>query len=241
MPCGTSGEGPLLDAEEMVAIVETVVDEARGGARTIAHVGGPATAATERLARRSIASGADAVAAVVPYYYPWPDAAIALQYKRLLKAVEATPLFAYTIPARTGNELTPDVFRALAEDGLAGVKDSTKSLERHAEYLAAARSVRGRPPRVLMGSDGLVLDAIRQGGDGCVSALANVRPDLLLALRGAAARDDWARAREIQDELLDLRRHGTSSIAALKAELGRHKFRWRPYPASLRAPGSGAA
>ena len=228
MPCGTTGEGPLLDDDEAATAIAAVVDQAGGRASVLAHVGRAATAATVALARRAIANGADAVSAVVPYYYALGDDQVAGHYHALLAAAGEIPVLAYTIPERTGNDLSPALAAALADEGLAGVKDSTKSFERHREYLAVARPGFA----VYMGSDAMVLDALRAGAAGCVSALANVRPDLLVALRDAAAAGRDNEASALQAELSSLRQ-AARGPAGVKRALA---ARLDGYPASLRGP-----
>ncbi len=189
MPCGTTGEGPLLSDEELVEVVAATVAAAAGRARVLAHVGRISTPATASAVRAALASGADAVSAVVPYYYPYGDAEIVGHYGAVIEAAAGAPVYAYTIPARTGNELSSAALRTLAAAGLRGVKDSTKSFERLLEYLQCG-------VEVLIGTDAFVRDAFAAGAAGCVSALANVRPDLFCALRDGA---------DVQGEILDLR------------------------------------
>ena len=57
------------------------------------------------------------------------------------------------------------------------------------EYLATGVDV-------LIGTDALVVDSFRAGSAGCVSALANVRPDLLCRVRDGE---------DVQDEISALR------------------------------------
>ncbi len=189
MPCGTTGEGPLLEADEIVAVVSSTVEATEGSARVLAHVGRASTDETIALAGGAIAAGAAGVSAVVPYYYALSDAQIVAHYGRLLASVDGTPVYAYTIPARDGNELSAGAVSALADSGLRGVKDSTKSWARHGEYL-------GTGVEVLIGTDALVVDSFRAGSAGCVSALANVRPDLLCRVR---------EGEDVQDEISALR------------------------------------
>ena len=59
---GTTGEGVLLEQDEVAALVERAV-AADGSLRVIAQVGRPSTRATIALARRALDSGAHAVAA----------------------------------------------------------------------------------------------------------------------------------------------------------------------------------
>ena len=228
MPAGTTGEGILLDDDELLAIVAAAVRAAGGAATVIAHVGRAGTAATVRLAGRALAAGADAVSAVVPYYYALDDAQVIAHFTALITAVDGAPAYAYTIPARNGNELSVGAAAELVAQGLGGIKDSTKSIERHAEYVAL-----GKP--VLMGSDGLVLDALRLGAAGCVSAIANVRPELLVGLVRAHASGHAEEAERLQRELSALREElaRRPPLVGLKQAVA---ARVDGYPSDLRAP-----
>jgi 4-hydroxy-tetrahydrodipicolinate synthase len=237
MPCGTTGEGPLLGDDEVAAVTQAVVAAAAGRVRVLAHVGRASTRASVALARRAIAAGADAVSAVVPYYYEVGDAQVLRHYRALLELAGETPVYAYTIPARTGNEFSPQALRTLAGDGLAGLKDSTKSIERHREYLEVAEASEGFS--VFMGSDGLLLEALEAGAAGSVSAIANVRPDLLVGLKRAFVEGRMAEAKALQGEIGALRAAlaDEPALAGLKraaaSQLAKNGI---PYPATLRAP-----
>lgn len=202
----------------------------------LAHVGRPGTAATIRLARRALEVGASSVAAVIPYYYQLDSTQVVAHYRALLDALAGTPVFAYTIPARTGNQLEPDALATLAAHGLAGLKDSTKSWERGQEYLAA---VRGGSCRVMTGTPAFLLDALDAGAAGCVFAVANLRPDLPVGLKRAWAegRSDDARALQAaltwaQEQVT--RRPGLADLkSAVAARLQERGVAFSP---ALRAP-----
>src|SRR5690348_17389612 len=72
MPCGTTGEGPLLTDDEVVACVRAAI-EAAHGIPVLAHVGRPATSATIELAGRARAEGAASGFAVLPCYLSYAD------------------------------------------------------------------------------------------------------------------------------------------------------------------------
>lgn len=237
MPCGTTGEGPLLEADEVAAVTQAVVAGASGGVRVLAHAGRASTRATLSLARMAIEAGADAVSAVVPYYYEVGDDQVLRHYRALLARAGETPVYAYTIPARTGNELSPQALRLLADEGLAGLKDSTKSIERHREYLEVTAAIDGFD--VFMGSDGLLLEALEAGAAGSVSAIANVRPDLLVGLKRAFVEGRNAEAKALQQEIASLRAAVSDgpALAGLKraaaSQLAKHGT---SYPTTLRGP-----
>jgi 4-hydroxy-tetrahydrodipicolinate synthase len=178
---GTTGEGPLLEENEIEAVVTAAVQAAGDRLEVVAHVGRPSTPASVRLAAAAAQAGADALIAVTPYYFGLGDDQVLRHYQTLLGAVDGLPVLAYTFPDRTGNELSPEVLDRLAGEGLAGLKDSTKSAERHREYLEVGR--RHPDLRVFVGSESLTLQSLRGGGAGAISALANARADVLLRLR----------------------------------------------------------
>ena len=126
----------------------------------------------------------------MPYYYAFGDREIVAHFRALLRAAGETPLFAYTFPARTGNAFSAEAFGALVADGLAGMKDSTSDDALHEAYLAAAPGA-----EVFVGSPSHLLRALRAGSRGGVAALANLRPELVLALARRVARRRRRRGR----------------------------------------------
>jgi dihydrodipicolinate synthase/N-acetylneuraminate lyase len=234
MPCGTTGETALLEPDEVIAVVATVVAAAAGRVPVVAHVGRPSTLATARLIHAAIAEGADAVSAIVPYYYAFGDREIVAHFRALIAAAGDTPLLAYTFPARTGNDLSAQAFATLVGDGLAGLKDSTSSVERHDAYLAAAPDA-----QIFVGSPSLLLHALRGGSRGSVAALANLRPDLLVALARAWRDGGDEEAERLQVDVAEAERAIASGppLVALKAGVTElMAARGVGYPAALRSP-----
>jgi dihydrodipicolinate synthase/N-acetylneuraminate lyase len=209
MPCGTTGEGALLSDDELVGVVRATCQAAGGRVPVLAHVGRPGTWPTLELGRRAIEGGAAAVSAVVPYYYAVGSEDIRAHYAALVEGLDGTPVYGYTIPERTHNELEPALVGRLVDDGLAGMKDSTQSIERHREYAAEARRA-GGSFALFMGTAGLVLDALREGSAGAVLALANLHPELCVGLVRAHREGDENEADRLQAEM-----------AAREEELGR--------------------
>src|SRR4029077_6421908 len=113
-------------------------------------------------------------------------------FDALIEAVDA-PVYGYTIPSHTHRDLEPALLERLIGDGLAGLKDSTKSSGRHREYAAAVRAA-GAPFALFTGSAGLVLEALGEGSAGAVLALAHLHPEPCVALVRAVreGRDDEA-------------------------------------------------
>jgi 4-hydroxy-tetrahydrodipicolinate synthase len=234
MPCGTTGETALLDDDEVLEVVAAVVEAAAGRVKVVAHVGRPSTRATQRLIVRAADAGADAVAAIVPYYYALDDAQLVAHFRALIETAGDTPLLAYTFPARTGNDLSPAALAAMAEHGLAGLKDSTGDPERHAEYLAAAAGI-----EIFVGSPSLLLGSLRGGSRGSVAALANLRPELIVALARAFRDGQDEEAERLQVTIAELEREVTTgpALVGLKSAVAEVMARRGAcYRAGLRSP-----
>jgi 4-hydroxy-tetrahydrodipicolinate synthase/2-dehydro-3-deoxy-phosphogluconate/2-dehydro-3-deoxy-6-phosphogalactonate aldolase len=236
--CGTTGEGPLLDDDEVLLITRTVLGACSAGSVVITQVGRPSTKATLRLLDKALSAGAHGATAVTPYYYELDGLRLEVHYRQLLNASNGRPLYAYVIPRRTGNDIDPDVARRLAHAGLAGIKDSTRSIERHCEYLKIASEL-NIPFEVYMGTDGLAVEALRRGSTGIVSAIANLHPELFLNLRNAVLNGCSQDAISCQDEINQLRTslQQGDTIANLKLGVRRRLEGSRmPYPSLLRLP-----
>jgi 4-hydroxy-tetrahydrodipicolinate synthase len=232
---GTTGEGVLLESDEVAALVERAVGA--GARRVIAQIGRPSTRATLALARRALDAGADAVAAYVPWFYPVTQVQLRRHFLAVLEAAGDTPAFMYNIPPRTVNDLDPALAGELAAAGFAGMKDSTGDFARHEAYL---RAVDGRDFELYTGTEPLLLRSVRAGSTGSISALANCAPELFTGLRDAVAAGDEGEAGRLQDEISVLKeqtRAEESTVVAVKRRIReRLATRGVDYPASPRAP-----
>jgi dihydrodipicolinate synthase/N-acetylneuraminate lyase len=237
--CGTTGEGPLLDHDEVITATRVVLDACDHANRVIVQVGRPSTKASLKLLNEVLDLGANGVTAVTPYYYEIGEARMETHYRDLIRAASGHPVYAYIIPRRTGTDISASLARTLAVAGMAGIKDSTRSLERHLEYLKIAQDPNLKNFQVYMGTDSLALSAFEKGSSGIVSALANIRPDLFVSLQSAMAKGQTDLARAKQNEIDALRQTMSlgNTIANLKCSLSqRLSDSGFEYPTSVRRP-----
>ena len=174
------------------------------------------------------------MSAIVPYYYAFGDREIVAHFRALLKVAGDTPLLAYEFPDRTGNRLSAEAFGTLVADGLAGLKDSSGSVEVHEAFLAAAPDA-----QVFVGSPSLMLGSLRGGSRGCVAALANLHPALIVALGEAWRAGDDEEAERLQAEIVEIETEarGGRPLVGLKAAVAEAMAaRGARYPAALRSP-----
>jgi 4-hydroxy-tetrahydrodipicolinate synthase len=170
----TTGEASTLAPAEHDSIVRTAVTLARGRVRVIAGAGSNSTSQAIELTRRAEAVGADAVLSVVPYYNKPMQAGIEAHFRAIADCT-ALPIILHDIPSRTIRELSDDTLARLAKSGhFIGLRDGSGDV---------TRPMRLRPRlapafRLLSGEDPTALAYIANGGDGCISTICNVAPDL---------------------------------------------------------------
>ena len=232
---GTTGEGVLLEHDEVEALARRAVSAA-GSLRVIVQVGRPSTRATVALARRALDAGAHGVAAYVPWFYPVTDEQVRSHFMALLEAADGEPAFIYNIPPRTVNDLPPSLAGDLARAGFAGMKDSTGDFARHQEYLAAVRDVAAF--ELYTGTEPQLVDAVRRGAAGSINGLANCRPELFAALCAALASGEGVEP--LHEEISALKeqvKSEESTVLAVKRRVReRLAERGVDYPAAARAP-----
>ncbi len=199
--CGTYGSGPMMTEGQHRQVLQTVVAQNRDRAFVIAHVGAASTDLAVSLAKQAEAVGADAVAAVPPYYYGHTDDAIIRYFDALVEAV-AIPVYAYDNPKCARNTFMPPLLQRMAQAGVQGLKDSSFDILR---IYAHMRALQDRNFDFIIGTEALLLPTFVMGVRGCVSGLANCLPELMVELYQACLAMDLDRARELQMKVLTAR------------------------------------
>jgi 4-hydroxy-tetrahydrodipicolinate synthase len=200
VPCGTTGEAPTLSIEEHHAVIRACVAAADGRVPVIAGCGSNDTQTALHHLARAADSGADAALVVTPYYNR-PSQDGLLRHYELLADASRLPILLYTVPGRTGVNLSVETVARLARHPtIVGIKDATGDLGR----VSAIRLACGEGFVQLSGNDDTALAFNAAGGEGCISVTANVAPDLSAALQAATLAGDFAQARALQGRLYPL-------------------------------------
>ena len=111
---GTTGESSTLTDEEHVEVIKTVVDRAAGRVPVIAGTGSNDAAYAVKLSQDACRIGADALLLVTPYYNKATQAGLIAMYKEIAANVDR-PIILYNVPSRTGVNIEPSTYAALAE------------------------------------------------------------------------------------------------------------------------------
>ena len=195
--CDMVGEASTLSPAEHESIVRTAVDVACGHVRVIAGAGSNSTSRAIELTRRAEAAGADAVLSVVPYYNKPMQEGIYAHFRAIAGAT-GLPIILHDIPSRTVRELANDTLARLAESRrFVGLRDGTGDVTR-------PESLSSRLPnrfRFMSGHDATALAYFATGGDGCISMISNVAPDLCRAIFSSCKEGRLQSARYLQKRL----------------------------------------
>ncbi len=193
---GTTGEGILLEAEERRALHAEAVKAAAGRVPVMLHIGTNRLDTSIALARHAAELGADAIAAVTPYYYGIDDGGLAAYYRAIAQAAPDTPLLLYDIPHMAVNSVGPALLQQLCEEvpSLAGIKTS------HRDAQAVARLIEVAPEAfvLLVGNERLALGLLALGAHGLISGLSTAVPEPFVALTRAFEDGDQDAARRQQ-------------------------------------------
>lgn len=201
-PCGTYGSGPMMSISERKRAAEVIIDQTRGRVPVIVHVGTADTKNTIELARHAEDIGAQAVGAIVPYYYKYSEDAIFIHFQRLINVVNI-PVFLYNNPSAAGNSISSNLVVRLAKEGLGGVKDSTFDIINYYHSRIALQDF----PKVnlIIGSEALLAAAFDAGAKAVVGGLGNVYPDLLRKFYDAYLAGDRENLMRLQEKVLAVR------------------------------------
>jgi 4-hydroxy-tetrahydrodipicolinate synthase len=204
--CGTTGEAATLTDDEQIAVIQAIVDELGDQGAIVAGAGSNDTRHAIHLTERAVATGADAVLSVTPYYNKPSRRGIVRHFEEVARAAGDTPVVIYNIPGRTATNMPPDLLAELAQiDGIEAVKQANSDELQPIDGLA-----------LLAGNDDILARTMDLGGAGGICVASHlVGPEMRRIVEEPASRAEIdAGLREIYAALFV-----TASPAPTKAAL----------------------
>jgi 4-hydroxy-tetrahydrodipicolinate synthase len=179
MPVGTTGESATLDMDEHLRVIELTVQVVKGRIPVYAGTGSNATAEAVYLTQQAEKRGVDGVLVVTPYYNKPSQAGLVAHYAKVAEATRL-PVITYSVPGRTGIEVSIDALLALAREhsNIVAIKEAGGSIERFSQLRQAL------PERIaiISGDDSMTLPALAVGAVGVISVASNLVPREVVAL-----------------------------------------------------------
>ena len=197
---GTTGEGSTLTDEEHKEAIRFSVKRIAGRVPVIAATGSNDTQYALDLSRYACEVGSDALLVVTPYYNKATQKGLIKMYTTLADA-STKPLILYNVPSRTGINIEPATYAALAEHpNIAGIKEANSNISKIVETAAL---VNGKMD-IYSGNDDQVVPILAMGGLGVISVLSNIMPAKTVEMCDRFFRGDVAGSAALQRELLPL-------------------------------------
>ena len=199
VPCGTTGESATLSHEEHIEVVKMAKEFAKGRVKILAGSGSNCTREALYLSEKIAETGVDGLLIITPYYNKPTQKGLYLHYKLIADTVKL-PIVVYTVPSRTGINISIDTLKKLSEEceNIVAVKDATGNLDYTCDILNETDLT------VLSGNDNLTFPMMALGASGCISVVANILPNKVSKMVKLCLRGEFGKARKIHFECLDI-------------------------------------
>jgi 4-hydroxy-tetrahydrodipicolinate synthase len=219
---GTNSEANSLTVEERLDLLAHAIDGGIDPSLLVPGTGACAIGDAARLTRAAVEANCAGVLMLPPFYYKQvSDDGLFAAYAEIIERVGAQGLqiLLYHIPQVSGVAISLGLIERLRQRyprTVVGMKDSSGDMN-------FTRAAIERFPgfMVYAGSDALLLGTLRLGGEGCISATANVNPSAIVQLRENWQRED---ADKRQEAMAQVRKtfEDFPMIPALKAAVAHH-------------------
>ena len=198
--CGTTGEGSTLSDKEHKEVLQFALDVVAGRVPMIAGTGSNDTAYAISLTKFACSIGYDAVLLVTPYYNKTTQKGLIASFSAIAD-VSTKPVILYNVPSRTGVNIEPATYAALAEHPqICAIKEANGNLSKIVETAALV----GDKLDIYSGNDDQIVPILACGGKGVISVLSNVAPKETALMCKKFFDGDVAGAMEMQKKYLPL-------------------------------------
>ena len=170
--CGTTGEASTLTDEEHRQVLKFAAEVVNGRVPIIAGTGSNDTAYAIDMTKYACDLGYDAMLVVTPYYNKTTQRGLIAMFTAIADA-STKPLILYNVPGRTGVNIEPSTYAALADHpNIAAIKEAGGNISKIVETAALV----GDKLDIYSGNDDQIVPILACGGKGVISVLSNVVP-----------------------------------------------------------------
>ncbi|MDM5212302.1 dihydrodipicolinate synthase family protein [Peribacillus sp. NJ4] len=233
---GSSGEFSSLTTEERKLYVREMIKHINGRVPVMVGVGHTSLKEVLELTSYAEEHGANGVLVVNPYYWKLSDEQL---YRHFSSVANHTNLqvFIYNIPLLTGQNLSIELIKKLAEDhsNITGIKETVSDFGHLRQVLEEVKKVRS-DFRVFSAFDEHLLPAQMIGAAGSINGSAVFMPEISVDLYESYQKGDLTEAQkyhQVISKLMDVYNYGPTFFTAMKEAV--HQ-RWFDVPAGHRSP-----
>ena len=198
--CGTTGESSTLGDQEHVDVLRFSYERAAGRVPMIAGTGSNDTAYAIWLTREAAKIGYEAALVVTPYYNKTTQRGLIANFTAIADACDI-PLILYNVPSRTGVNIEPATYAALAEHpNIWAIKEASGNISKIVETATLV----GDKLDIYSGNDDQIVPIIACGGKGVISVLSNLLPGETSRMCHLALKGNIPEAMALQEKYLPL-------------------------------------
>lgn len=220
-PFGTTGEALSISNDERMHALENLIKSGVSPNKLIPGTGLCNFPDTVKISRHAIELGCKGVMTLPAFYFKdVTDEGLFQYYERLIDEINHPNLkiYLYHIPQVSGVGLSIPLVKKLRSsypDIIVGIKDSSGVWENTEQLLSIDGLI------VYPGAELPVIDAIKLGGPGCISATANFNPTNIAQVIELSHDGKWDQAEEVHKNVKEVRYlfQDYSAIPAQKAML----------------------
>lgn len=167
---GSTGEAPVLDDEETIAVWRAAKEAVGPDVAVIAGATNNDTRRSMRLTEAAEREGLDGVLLTVPAYNKPPQEGLVRHFQAIARST-GLPCVLYNVPSRSAlNMSVSTVLRLAEEPNIVGIKEASGELNQ----IGAIIDVAGDDFRVWSGNDSDTLTVMALGGYGVVSVASHL-------------------------------------------------------------------
>lgn len=220
----TTGEYLGLLERTQVELVEIVLDANSGCLPVWVGIGDVSTIRVFENMKSLYQPGISAFVVTTPFFYGNLSQGELVSHFLAVADASEVPVFLYNIPQNTHIHLEPQsVLELSRHPNIVGIKDSSGVVS----FVQELVSLIGEESafKVYEGDERVAVDCLHAGAYGIISGLANLVPDVLVALRDACIEKDEIKTSEIHQYIYDMscrvgRNYWLTGIKAVAEGLG---------------------
>jgi len=220
-PFGTTGEALSVSNDERMQALENLIKSGVSPDKLIPGTGLCNFPDTVKISRHAVELGCKGVMTLPAFYFKdVTDEGLFQYYEKLIDEINHPNLkiYLYHIPQVSGVGLSIPLVKKLRStypDIIVGIKDSSGVWENTEQLLSIDGLI------VYPGAELPVIDAIKLGGPGCISATANFNPTNIAKVIELSHDRKWDQAEEVHKDVKEVRYlfQDYSAIPAQKAML----------------------
>lgn len=204
---GTNSEANSLSVGEKRALLDALLEAGLPAARMMPGTGACALPDAVELTRHAVSAGCAGVLMLPPFYYKGvSDEGLYRAFSQVIEQVadDRLRVYLYHIPPVSQVGISMALIERLLKaypDNIAGIKDSSGDWENTDAML---KQFQPQGFDVFAGSETFLLQTLRGGGAGCITATGNVNPGPIAALY-----------REWQSDQADALQQGLDAVRAI--------------------------